>query len=81
MSDVIRRDSKGRKLWTGESQESNGRYRYRYVNALGENKVVYSWRLTESDHTPKGKRTDLPLREKEKAIARGSDDEVTMDRG
>lgn len=77
----IRRDNKGRKLWTGESQESNGRYRFRYVNLLGENKVIYSWRLTESDTTPKGKRKDLSLREKEKAIVRDLNDELVTDRG
>ncbi len=81
MSNNNRRDHKGRKLWQGESQESNGRYRYRYTNALGETKVVYSWRLTESDVTPKGKRMDISLREKEKVIARDLCDEVDSDRG
>ncbi len=81
LSNNNRRDHKGRKLWQGESQESNGRYRYRYTNALGETKVVYSWRLTESDVTPKGKRMDISLREKEKVIARDLCDEVDSDRG
>ena len=74
MSDVIRRDSKGRKLWTGESQEKDGRYKYRYTDASGERKTVYSWRLTESDTVPKGKRKEISLREKEKQIQKGLDD-------
>lgn len=81
MSDVIRRDMKGRKLWTGESQEKDGRYKYRYLDAFGERKCVYSWRLTESDVTPKGKRKDISLREKEKQIAKDLDDEVLSNGG
>ena len=76
MPDVIRRDTKGRKLWTGESQEKDGRYKYRYIDAFGERKSVYSWRLTESDNTPKGKRKDISLREKEKLITKDLDDEM-----
>lgn len=34
MSDVIRRDSKGRKLWTGESQEKDKRYKYNTLMLL-----------------------------------------------
>ncbi|MCB5566632.1 integrase DNA-binding domain-containing protein, partial [Longicatena caecimuris] len=33
-----RRDSKGRILRTGESQRKDGRYAYKYINALGEPK-------------------------------------------
>ena len=64
----IRRDNKGRKLATGESQDKDGRYRYKYNDAFGKRKSVYSWRLTESDPYPKGKRKDIPLREKEKEV-------------
>lgn len=74
MSDVIRRDSKGRKLWTGESQENNGRYKYRYLDTSGERRSVYSWRLTESDTVPKGRRKDISLREKEKQIQKALDE-------
>ena len=64
----IRRDNKGRKLATGESQDKDGRYRYKYNDSFGKRKSVYSWRLTESDPYPKGKRKDISLREKEKVI-------------
>ena len=40
-----RRDSKNRILRTGESQEADGRYKYRYLDANGKRKTVYSWRL------------------------------------
>lgn len=64
----IRRDNKGRKLATGESQNKDGRYRYKYNDSFGKRKSVYSWRLTESDPYPKGKRKDISLREKEKEV-------------
>ena len=43
-----RRDSKGRILHTGESQRTDGKYLYKYVDAFGNTKYVYAWRLTES---------------------------------
>ena len=64
----IRKDSKGRRLATGESQDKDGRYRYKYNDSFGKRKSVYSWRLTESDPYPKGKRKDISLREKEKEV-------------
>ena len=67
MSD-IRKDHKGRKLWNGESQRKDGKYEYKYQDARGKRKTVYSWRLTPSDAMPKGKRKDLSLREKEQQI-------------
>ena len=51
-----RRDSKGRILHTGESQRTDGKYLYKYVDAFGNTKYVYAWRLTPTDPTPKGKR-------------------------
>lgn len=64
----IRKDNKGRRLATGESQDKDGRYRYKYNDAFGKRKSVYSWRLTEYDPYPKGKRKDISLREKEKEV-------------
>lgn len=64
----IRKDSKDRRLATGESQDKDGRYRYKYNDVFGKRKSVYSWRLTESDPYPKGKRKDISLREKEKEV-------------
>lgn len=66
----IRRDKKGRKLWTGESQRKDGKYEYKYQDVFGKRRTVYSWTLTSADTAPKGKRNDLPLREKEKQIQR-----------
>lgn len=65
---IRRKDSKGRVLNDGESQRKDGRYRYRYFDALGNRKEVYSWKLLPADKTPIGKRKDLSLREKEKQI-------------
>lgn len=72
----VRRDSKGRRLSTGESQDKEGRYRYKYYDAFGNRKSVYSWRLTESDPYPKGKHKDVSLREKEKNIQKGLDNDI-----
>ncbi len=63
-----RRDKKGRILFPGEWQEDSGRYRYKYIDPLGKRKTIYSWRLTESDPVPDGKRATKCLREKEKKI-------------
>ena len=77
----VRRDNKNRKLLTGESQDKDGRYRYKYNDAFGNRKSVYSWRLTESDPYPKGKRRDISLREKEKNIHKSLDDGVSPNGG
>lgn len=63
-----RKDNKGRNLRTGESQRKDGLYMYRYQDFSGERQCVYSWKLTEFDKTPKGKRDDISLREKEEEI-------------
>lgn len=76
-----RRDSKNRKLWTGETQDRNGRYVYKYTDAYGQRKALYSWRLTETDPTPKGKRKDLSLREKERRLQKDLDDEIVPNGG
>lgn len=70
MSDIKRRDNKGRVLQNGESQDASGRYLYRYTDSMGRRKTIYSWRLTQSDTIPAGKKYDVPLREKEKQIQR-----------
>ena len=81
LPDGIRRDNKGRKLWTGESQEKNGRYKYRYTDTLGERKSVYSWKLTKSDTVPKNRSNDISLREKEKQIQKAMDDCIMLNCG
>lgn len=76
-----RRDNKNRKLRIGESQNKDGRYRYKYYDANGERKSVYSWRLTESDPYPKGKKKDISLREKERTIEKEKNDVVSPNGG
>ena len=77
----VRKDNKGRRLMMGESQDKEGRYRYKYLDGSGNRKSVYSWRLTESDPYPKGKHKDISLREKEKSVQRGMDSGVAPDGG
>lgn len=77
----IRKDSKGRRLATGESQDKDGRYRYKYNDVFGKRKSVYSWRLTESDPYPKGKRKDISLREKEKEVEKALKNAVATNGG
>ena len=64
MSREVRRDNRRRILRTGESQNKEGRYVYKYINSLGEQKFIYSWKLVPTDRVPKGKRDDISLREK-----------------
>ena len=63
-----RRDNKNRILRNGESQRSDGRYAYKYTDKSGKIQFIYSWKLTATDTTPKGKRDCISLREKEKEI-------------
>lgn len=51
-----RRDSKNRILRTGESQRSDGKYMYRYVDLNGKTQCIYSWRLVNTDTVPEGKK-------------------------
>lgn len=63
-----RRDKRNRILREGEYQRKDGRYRFRYLDEDGREQNVYSWRLDHNDPTPKGKRHELSLWEKEKQI-------------
>ncbi|MCI6421588.1 MAG: site-specific integrase [Blautia sp.] len=76
-----RRDNRNRILRTGEYQEADGRYRYRYIDANGKRKSVYSWRLVATDHIPAGKKDTSPLREQEKLINRDLNDMIVPDGG
>lgn len=71
-----RRDNKGRILKTGESQRSDGRYCFKYVDNCGKPRFIYSWKLVSTDPTPKNKHDDISLREKEKEIQRDLDDGI-----
>ena len=63
-----RRDNRGRILHNGEVQLSDGRYRFKYVDEVGKERFVYSWRLDHNDPMPKGKRKCLSIREMERQI-------------
>ena len=64
-----RKDKRGRILKDGESQRPDGRYCFKYKSISGKYAYVYAWKLTSTDKTPKGKREDICLREKEEQIA------------
>ena len=58
-----RRDNKGRILNKGEYQRANGMYEYKYTEIDGTSRSVYSWRLNQTDKSPKGKHSEFCLRE------------------
>lgn len=70
-----RKDSRGRILKENECQRPDGKYEYKYTQN-GQRKSVYSWKLVPTDKLPAGKRSDLSLREKEKAILKDLDDGI-----
>lgn len=76
-----RRDSRGRILRNGEIQNQDGRYRYKYIDAFGQPRYVYSWRLDKNDKMPAGKKSEPSLREKEKIIAADMFDQIIPDGG
>lgn len=69
MATQKRKDSKGRNLKENEFQRSDGQYMFRYYDANGSMKYVYSWKLVPTDKVPSGKRDGLSLREKEAEIS------------
>lgn len=73
-----RRDRKGRILRTGESQRSDGRYLYKYIDAVRNSQSVYSWKLVSTDRVPKGKRDCISLREKEAEIQKDLADGIDV---
>jgi len=73
---IRRRDSKGRILFDGEQQKSTGQYEYRYYDGYGVRRSIYSWRLTNADPVPKGKRACKPLREMEQEIIQDKHDSI-----
>ena len=76
-----RRDNRNRILREGEYQRTDGRYRFRYIDEDGKEKNVYSWRLDKNDPTPKGKKRELSLREKEKQIEADLFDHIVTNGG
>lgn len=76
-----RRDSKGRILRNGESQQKDGRYRYSYVDGNGKPACIYSWKLEHSDKVPSGKRDCEALRDKIKKLNKDLDDGIEPNGG
>lgn len=74
-----RRDNKNRILRTGESQRSDGKYMYRYVDANGKTQCLYSWKLVRTDTVPEGKKDNGALRDLEKKVQRDLDDDIVPD--
>lgn len=71
-----RRDNRNRILNTGESQRKDGRYAFKFIDANGEPRFIYSWRLVATDRLPKGKRPCRPLRDMEREVRRDVEDGI-----
>ena len=71
-----RRDSRGRILRNGEVQRADGKYMFRYVDAVGIRRTVYSWKLVDTDKVPEGKKHGEALREIEKQLMRDKEDGI-----
>ncbi len=71
-----RRDNRGIVLEKGESQDSSGRYRYRYYDNKGNSHDVYSWRLRPEDQMPEGKKYTESLREMKVRIQKDISDDI-----
>lgn len=71
-----RRDNRNRILHTGESQRKDGRYAFKFIDANGRQRFIYSWKLVPTDRVPRGKRECISLREKEKAVQRDLEDGI-----
>lgn len=76
-----RRDNKGRLLHNGEFQMPDGRYRFKYTDAFGQEKVVYSLRLDHNDPVPPGKKRTPALRDMEKQIQADLFDHIATNGG
>ena len=77
----VRRDNRGRRLFSGESQRKDGKYEYKYLDAWGKRRTVYSWKLTPADRVPSGKRDDISLREKIKQIQKDLNSNIVPNGG
>lgn len=65
-----RKDNKGRVLRDGELQRKDGKYEYRYYDARRQRHSVYSWRLVETDSTPRGIKKGPALRTLEQDVVK-----------
>lgn len=71
-----RKDNKGRNLRPGELQRKDGKYEYRYTDATGERRSIYSWKPVDTDKVPSGKRCFESLRSMEKQIKQDLEDGI-----
>ena len=76
-----RKDNKGRVLHSGEYQQPNGRYRYKYSDGTGKSRYLYSWKLDKMDRMPKGKRPGPSLREQIRELHNTQFNHIAMDGG
>lgn len=73
MAGKKRTDNKGRILKDGESQRKDGSYRFRYTDADGIRRDIYSPRLVPTD---RGDMSEPCLRERERKIIRDLEDGI-----
>ncbi len=76
-----RRDKKGRILHEGEYQLSDGRYRFRYIDNMGVERILHSHRLDARDPYPPGKKRCPALREMEKKVKADLFDNIATNGG
>ena len=76
-----RRDKRNRILHNGETQRSDGRYHFKYIDTDGKEKSVFSWWLDHNDLYSKAKHKDLSLREKEKQIEQDMFNQIVSNGG
>lgn len=76
MAVARRKDNRGRNLRENESQRPDGRYEYKYTDASGKRKSIYSWQLVASDKVPTGKRCTECLRDMEARLERDIKDGI-----
>jgi len=76
-----RRDKRGRLLHMGEMQMPDGRYRYKYLDYMGKEHAVYSWRLDHNDRMLPDKKAGPSLRELEKQIQADMFDHIAVNGG
>lgn len=76
-----RRDNRGRLLHNGEMQLASGQYRFKYVDEIGKERCVYSWRLDHNDPMPKDKQRCNALRDMEKQIQADLFDHIATNGG
>ena len=73
-----KRDNKNRVLEKGEIQLSDGRYRYRYTDINGVRQDYRSYRLVDSDKTPKGKKNKPSIRAYKLEVAIAQKDGIDL---